>query len=159
MIQWRICQIIFWSASSAVFEIWNTVSFTVGGKEIIGVIKELLWVVHNKRCIFPTSLWIDTILEAKYSPKSCLLSYYTGSKSGNCVEREHRQLSVTYLYLTNLILFWFALLNCFWNNDQIQHLTYQSLKLNRWHNCKTQLHIHSYLLTHLKVYAILAMLL
>ena len=32
------------------------------------------WVVHNKRCVLPTSRWMDTILESKYSPKSCLLS-------------------------------------------------------------------------------------
>ena len=70
LIQWRACRIIFWSASSAVLEIWYTVSFTVGGKETT----ELLWVAHNKRCVLPTSLWMDTILEAKYSPKSCLLS-------------------------------------------------------------------------------------
>ena len=45
---------------------------------------------------------MDTIFEAKYSPKSCLLSVL---QLENCVEREQRQLSVTPVYLTNLVLF------------------------------------------------------
>ena len=54
-------------------EIWNTVSFTVGvsRKEIT----KLSWVAHNKKCVLPASLWMDTSqIEAKYSPKSFLLS-------------------------------------------------------------------------------------
>ena len=58
-IQWRACWIMFWSASYAVLEIRKTVSFTVGvGRKKIA---ELLWVAHNKRCVLPTSLPMNTI--------------------------------------------------------------------------------------------------
>ena len=76
LIQRRAFRIIFWSPSQAVLEIWNTIWFTVAGNEI----KELSWVARNKRCVLPTSLWMDTILEAKYSPKSFLLSEFHKSE-------------------------------------------------------------------------------
>ena len=153
LIQWSACRTIFWSASLAVLEIWNTVSFTVGGKETT----ELSWVAHNKRCVLPTSLWMDTVLEAKFGPKSGLLSVLHKNKVR---QLRGKGISSVIFNLTNCVHFWFPLLNCSWNNDRIQHLTYQSLQLNGWRNCKTQLQIHkSYLLTHSKVYAILATLL
>ena len=92
-------------------------------------------VAHNTRCVLSTSLWMDTILETKYSSKPCLLSVLHKNEVRKLRERQHRQLSVTSVYLMNFVLFWFVLLNFSWNTDWIQPLTCEILQLKGWRNC------------------------